>query len=806
MIQDPAYPRTIRPVPALSDCVSLVVGLCLFAGSAIAQPIDGPILAAAVAQAGEASSLALALAQVGQGPILAGVTVNGVDTGSVYEFVQKDGALLVAADAVREMGLRTPAGVRPDDLVDLSRLPGIRAELNPRSATVAIIASMGAQIPNAVDGGHPGQGGKGGKGERPNASGAAVNYDASLLATAGQTAFSGYMDARLFGRLGMLRQSYLMSGPADAITISRLNTTFVYADANSLLRFEAGDILSAGSAWVRPIGLAGLQLRRDFSLRPDLITFPTPTLSGSVVVPSSLDVYVNEVRRFSTKVQSGPFVLNEPPIIAGGGKLRVLMRDEAGRETFLTQPFYTSTALLRPGMYAFSVEAGRLREGFSFGEPSYGPWVAVGAIRRGFTSSLTGELHAEAASGLGMAGIGASMTLGTWAAAELAGSVSQSDLGRGGQVHASLERIEPAYSVVLSATASAARYQDIAARNGERIPELSLRASGGISLTEKTAVQLTYVSRRFHDAETDETSLGSLSLTHNFGRLHLYGIATRDFAARGTLLSVGLSMPLGSSGSLSAGSQRSPRATTTFVEATKPAIHPGEFGWRLGASEGPDSSQRGEVQYRSTVGLASLGLEQRQGRGEVRAAARGGVAFLGGRLYASDTIYDSFAVVETRRPNMSVLQENRLIGRTDRNGRLLVSSLRTYEDNQLALDALDVPMDADPKTLTRNIRPSAPGGWVVKFDLREGRSALLTLVLADGAAVPVGSTAQDDRTHVSYTVGYDGFVFLHDLAPSNSVSVVMPDGTRCAATFVYQRADGDLPEIGPTLCAATQQS
>jgi outer membrane usher protein len=803
--------RPTRPTSAPARGALLVAGLCLFATAAAAQSLEDLITAAAT-PATEGLSAALTLTQPGQGPVLAALKMNGVETGEVYEFVQRNGGLFVTVPVAREMGLKLDRTLGAQDLVDLTRLAGVRVAFDPRASLVEVIAEMAALTPHVIEANET----LNHTARRPNAAGAALNYDASMIANGTGTAFSGYLDARVFGRFGSLQQRLLTSGPVAALQLTRLNTTYVYADANRLIRFEAGDVISAGSSWTRPIGLAGFQLRRDFSLRPDLITFPTPTLSGSAVVPSTLDVYVNEIRRFSTKVETGPFVLSQPPIVAGGGKIQVTMRDEAGRETLITQPFYTSTALLRPGMYAYSIEAGRLRRNFNSGEPSYGDWAAAATLRRGLTPALTGQFHLETTNGLTMAGAGASLTLGAWAAAEFAASASRSDRGGGRQVHASVERIEPGYSLIVAATASDSRFRDIASQSSAEMPKLTLHASGGFSLTERTGVQLTYIDRRYRarDQANDRyrardqanDALASLGLTHNVRRANLYGVATHDFKSGATLLSVGLSMPLGGQASVSAGAQASPRESTAYVEAAKFASDPGDIGWRFGASEGAGSSQRGEVQYRSTVGLASLGFDRRPGQTEARAGARGGLAYLGGRVYASDTIYDSFAVVETGRPGMMVLQENRPIGRTNAQGRLLVSNLRAYEDNQLALDALDVPMDADPKTMTLNIHPSAPGGWLIPFDLREGHSALLTLIMTNGDLVPMGSRARDERTQERYTVGYDGFVFLHDLRANNSVSVTLPDGATCSAVFEYRDQDGELPEIGPTLCIPTAPS
>jgi outer membrane usher protein len=41
------------------------------------------------------------------------------------------------------------------------------------------------------------------------------------------------------------------------------------------------------------IRLAGVQIRSDFSMRPDLVTFPLPSISGAAAVHSVVDVLTN---------------------------------------------------------------------------------------------------------------------------------------------------------------------------------------------------------------------------------------------------------------------------------------------------------------------------------------------------------------------------------------------------------------------------------------------------------------------------------------------------------------------------------
>uniref|UniRef100_UPI0013D0C71D hypothetical protein n=1 Tax=Klebsiella pneumoniae TaxID=573 RepID=UPI0013D0C71D len=56
----------------------------------------------------------------------------------------------------------------------------------------------------------------------------------------------------------------------------RVNTTYTYSDAERLITYRAGDFISGGLQWTRPVYLGGLQVQRNFHLRSDLVTIPIP--------------------------------------------------------------------------------------------------------------------------------------------------------------------------------------------------------------------------------------------------------------------------------------------------------------------------------------------------------------------------------------------------------------------------------------------------------------------------------------------------------------------------------------------------
>src|SRR5262249_39829122 len=128
---------------------------------------------------------------------------------------------------------------------------------------------------------------------------------------------SAALDARIFSPFGVVSQTGIIGvdTPTAAGSV-RLDTTWMLSDPRSLVTYRAGDLISGGLTWTRPVRLAGVQIQRSFSLRPDLITMPLPQFGGTAAVPSTLDVYVNNVRTFSQSIPGGPFEISNIPVFS----------------------------------------------------------------------------------------------------------------------------------------------------------------------------------------------------------------------------------------------------------------------------------------------------------------------------------------------------------------------------------------------------------------------------------------------------------------------------------------------------------
>lgn len=348
------------------------------------------------------------------------VTLNGVPRGLVARFELRDGMLATTPEELRQIGLR--AEMLPIDrngLVWLDAIPGLRVSYRQSSQEAALDAPDALLAPAIV-----------GTLARPEArlsggTGLVFSYD--LYGETGRGRHVGlYSEQRVFHGQGVLSNSGVATWSEAQDRYVRLDTAWTYTDAATLSSVQLGDAISGALNWSRAVRLGGLQYRRNFTVRPDLVTYPVPLLGASAAVPSAVDLYVNNVRQFSGEVPSGPFVLNNTPAVNGAGQAVIVVRDALGRDISTTIPLYIDTRLLAAGLTDFSVEAGFLREDYGLRSAGYGRQPAGSAsVRHGLSETLTLEGHAEAMPGTYTVGGGVLASAGGFGVFSAAASLAR---------------------------------------------------------------------------------------------------------------------------------------------------------------------------------------------------------------------------------------------------------------------------------------------------------------------------------------------------------------------------------------------
>jgi outer membrane usher protein len=190
------------------------------------------------------------------------------------------------------------------------------------------------------------------------------------------------------------------------------------------------------------------------------------------------------------------------------------------------------------------------------------------------------------------------------------------------------------------------------------------------------------------------------------------------------------------------------------------------------------------------------------GSSAIEASAAQSFVFMPEGAFVAGRIDDGFTLVKVQQyPGVEVFLENRPVGRTDRNGNLLVTGLESYVGNALSIDPRGLPIDAAVSRTTALVAPREGAGTVTLFEVAQDFSALATLSLPAGGVVPLGAIAAIAGTDRTSPVGYDGEVYLKGLAPGPNTVDVTWNGGRCTAVVDSAGAIGILERVGDVTCA-----
>ena len=769
------------------------------------------------------------------------VAIHGQAISMIARFVLKEGQLFVSGADLRQLGFATnKLGIAADQDVSLESLQ-VPYTFDKSRLTIDLAVPDALRIPHDVNARANGV-------PPPSASalhGAVLNYDVYTQTTP-TVRTSLFSELRFFSPSGVLSQTSILAVYQNKRHFIRYDTSWVQSRQDSLSVLQWGDTVTGALDWTRTFRIGGFQWRRDFTLRPDLITYPIPSLRGTTAVPSAVELYINDIRQFSSQVPSGPFVLNQVPGITGAGVATVVTRDASGRSIATSVPLYVDTRLLAAGLSSFSVEVGFLRQNYgaySFDYQRTPAFSATGA--HGVTDTLTVNAHAEGSSGVFNAGVGAYVGLGQAGVINgaLAGSLgsgsrgSPSDLisasssegnarhgvdagnardtdvtsGDGLNISLGYQLLEPHFAINLATQRATRHYSDVGSRSGELVPLGTDRATVSLPLFGRQSLAVSYIGYRLPKGPT--AKVGSLSYIVSLGNLLSLNMSLfRDFGSIATSgIFIGINIGIGSrhsgnsgdSGtSINTGFGRQNGLGTYSVNANNPPNYGGGVGWDLQTGRsGTMAYEQAQAQYLGSAGLVGAVVQTVGTQAATSLDLAGALVFMDNRLFMSRRIDDSFALVSTDGVSgVPVMHDNRVIGNTSPRGYLLIPDLNAYEHNQISIDPTNLPADARVSATGMDLVPQSRSGVLGHFGVAHFDAVTVILHDLEGNPLPVGTNVRDMDDGETTIVGYDGQAFIASLRAHNHLQVGV-GAEHCDVSFAYQHtADGGMHTIGPLKC------
>jgi outer membrane usher protein len=743
------------------------------------------------------------------------VEINGHSIEKIGEFILRRGELMARPDELINLGLKLDERRRRNDLIRLSDLPGLSWNIDSSDQVLRVTVSDNERLPTRL--GPDVSGRQQDHRDIESGNGVTLNYDVVGTLADSASGVTAGLDMRAFSPFGIVSSGLLAYGgaihsPSTGENFVRLDSAYSFADVNKMLRYTGGDFITNSLAWNRPVHLGGVQIRSDFSTRPDLVTFPLPALSGSAAVPSTVDVLSESGAVTSGQVAPGPFEIPQIPVVSGAGTITMTMTNALGQQVTVNQPFYATYSLLAKGLQTFSAQAGPVRRNWGTDSFNYGKFAGVGNYRRGLSSKTTIEADLQGTVGTFLPGVGVVQQVGHLGELDFSAEGSFGDADPGWQLFGVAQRIGRKFSIGSSATLANRSFRDIASMNGDAVLRKQLSGFASLTLPHVGTGGVAYAGLD-EDPSPKPLTTGQVTAIHShvvsgnyslqgtgaLRRFSFYANAFQTLESHGSSgMQAGVVIALGRRSSANIGWTSDGSA---IFQAQQSAAQVHQWGYQAYVSAGNNQHEFGFVQYKSLYGLFTAGVDSSGGETTGRLEASGAISAADRRLFLSNVIYDSFAIVDTSPlTHVPVLQENRDVGKTGSSGRLLVPDMRAFELNHVAVEAIGLPADVAIQNPARVMRPQDRSGVVVKIPIKFSHGALLRLVDESGKSIPPGSAARLVATGAAVPVGYDGEVYVEELSPRNQLTVELPNGQHCTAEFEYHAIAGEIPEIGPVRC------
>ncbi len=790
------------------------------AGPETSRPPE-PIAAGQTAPAAEVAALS--------------ISVNGTPEAGIAFVLRDPRGLLVDTETLARLKLEWRAGdtaqVEGRRYVLLSTMRGVRAKIAEQAQRLDFDIDPDLLPATRLQYGLPAP-------QLPQtpAWGGFLNYTVYGQSTSGQNfgtglsnSIAGAFEAVAFGPAGTFGASFLANSAAavdgGAQSVVLLDAGWRWDDPATLRTLRVGDAITAPGWWGRAVRFGGVQYSSNYALQPGYVTYPLLSVSGISSIPTAAEIYSNNMRMGTQNVPAGPFAITNVPALNGAGELQVVITNALGQQQVITQPFYVTSQLLKPGLSEFSLSAGSERFDYGLKNADYQGFIGSAYYRYGLTDVLTVQARAEGDNNVRGAGVGADYVVGYLGvlSAGIAASSTTGDVigatGSGERFLLGFSRQADLASFAVESTWATPNYREI---GDTPVQEAQMtRASFNVALPgEAGSLALIWSGQRFrdsipqsptHDSQTGTLNIYTASYSVGLGRygyLTLSASRSSGLSDQTQLLAL-YTLPFGTTSTgpsdttMTLGGQSNRGDTQSTSYGTLDLQHPNPVGegWGYYLHAQTDDNYTGGAAYWGKYGRYAVDASHANGQSAVRGAVSGGIGLVGGHAFLAPPIDQSFALVSVGDvAGARVLQENNDVGLTGADGTLILPRLPSYTPINVAIDPTTIPLDSTMGRTVQKVVLLDRTGIVIRFESHRERNALIRLTQADGTPMPAGAVARVAGRAEPYPVAMGGEVYITDLGDEQDIDVTW-HGKSCRVSVALAKTASPVADLGPFACA-----
>jgi outer membrane usher protein len=804
--------RSLRSRTVRLQCGSY--GLLLLSSVSFSQTPDAAL------QSSKISTNLLAQADAKSGwDLVVEIHVNGQTVGEMAHVLQPEpGKFYATADSFASWRLTAPAvpAIQVDGVkyFAIDSLPGATAKLDPVLQVLSISVPprlfreqrLGPARPPLL--------------KADSGLGMFLNHDIRLSEYEAHPQVGGTAEAGFFSREGVLTTQVADGNVTKTPRPIWLDSSFQSEFPEKRAAFTIGDTTSAPAVWSRQVYYTGLRWASKDSIRPDFTPLVLPSFAGTAVQPSTVDIYVNDMRTMHANVDPGPFTVPNIPVIGIQGDISMVVTDELGKQQVISRPFIASSKILPQGVNEYTYEAGTLRRNFGVDSWQYDSFMAEATQSRGMTPALTLDARTEilttsqtAAAGVDYAfsGVGV-LTAG-------AGLSHDRTAGVGSMAYGQFARQSRRLGFSASAQMASNTFRQLGLLPKQLPPSIVAQAQLSHNLSKTASLALGYLNQQ--NRTEAHFSAASASATWRM-KMGIYMAAALNYtpgAGNPMSASISLVKTLGANRTLSVSTDISAAGVSSSQDAIQQLPVGTGYGYRVHNDDSASSKHtEGDLSYQNGTGTYLAEASAGAGQFALVLEETAAVVWMGPYVARSRTINNSFGLVEVPKlAGVPVFANNQMVGKTSGQGVAVIPNLVPYQQNTVRLDDDGVPVDINLDLSERKVIPRSLMGVLVKFAAHHEQGALLALITEDKTPLPLGAMVRAAGDDTSYEVLLGGEVFIPSLSFPAHLVASWDNGqdngqgkgqnqnkVQCEVTINQAPIGESLPRIGPLICTPTK--
>lgn len=742
------------------------------------------------------------------------IILNHTPQSEIGHFLQKENDLFIDQETLKTLKLKT-VDSSSDEYVDLKKIKGLTYQYNAAEQSIRFdvteeLLDLPPQVlgyqqitPAVIDKSHV----------KP---GVLLNYNLYTQHNQNAWVTSAWNELKFFGidpgsTLSISSNTvYKKTKKEENVDTQILDVYWQKDIPDRAISITVGDSQSKAVTWSRSTRISGIKVAKDLSLQPYQVTSPLSSFKGSALLPTSVDLLINGIKRSTNKVTPGQFEIQTLPALSGVGTAQLVMTDLNGQQKVVEFDLFGTARLLREGLSDWSANIGVTK--LKYAEKSFeydDKPLFNGTYRYGLNNNLTLEGHAEYAPNLQNLGVGAihrlPLQLGV-----VSGSYTQSYFDhKPGQLYTlGYEWSNRYLNFSLNHLEAQKNYGDIGSTLGYGYLTKSNQVFMGLN-TPYGQFGSSYAQQKSNQFAVQYLIM---NWSYVFGSSKFLNFSmTRDLDKKENTYYLSLNIPLDRQTNISLTDQRSDVDKYSANLRHTPLPQEDKYwGWQASAdfTDRKNYIYQGQLQQQTRFGDWLVGVQQTNMQGEKDvtsiASLQGGALLMQNSIFATRQSLGSFALVSTNGvPEVPVRLENREVGKTNKKGLLLIDYLNAYQHNSLVVNALGLPVEYKIETTVIDAVPYANSGILVTFPMYKIRSVQFTALDVSGHPIDLGSPVWSKKEAFAKEeeqtiVGRDGVVYLEN--PEGQSVYISNHDAVCRIDFPDLKDQYGFIDLGALQC------